>query len=260
MRAWDPERWVTDSDRGRSRTSYSLDDLRRAVDELDGSNVQRLLDIGCGYGGLPALVGERLAAEEIHGIDIDPRVETEARSKGVEVTIQDADEEGLPYPDVHFDVVMTLGMMDYLVSFDGLIREINRVLTPSGQVLVTLPNLASWHNRLALLLGYQPRDVEISSEVLVGLPKGYAGEDPAGHIHIPTLKAFTELMEYHGFETTAVTSGRPRQRDVAKALFAVDSLLARWPAFARRFYYVGRKVSPSPVERRSVHMPYQSLD
>ena len=230
------------------------------MEAFNRPSVNRLLDIGCGYGGLPALVGEHIGAGEIHGIDIDPRVEEEANSKGVKTTIQDADEGGLPFPDGHFEAVMTLGMMDYLVSFDGLIREINRVTAVGGRVLVTLPNLASWHNRLALLMGYQPRDVEISSEKLVGVSPGYKGETPAGHIHIPTLAAFTDLMDFHGFDTVKVTSGRPQQRSVASPLNWIDSIVARRPSLARRFYYVGQKRTGSPELVRSVHMPYQSLD
>jgi SAM-dependent methyltransferase len=259
MAGWHPERWVTDNDRERSRTSHNLEDLRDSLSPIVGTPIEQLLDIGCGYGGLPALVGEYMSAKQVHGLDIDPRVEEEAKSKHVAVVIQDADQQGLPYSNGQFDLVMTLGMMDYLVSFDRLIREINRVSSTGGWVLVSLPNLASWHNRLALLMGYQPRDVEISNEILPGIPRGYAGEDPAGHIHIPTLRAFTELMTYHGFAAARVTGGRPRQRTVARPLFRLDNLLARRPSFARRFYYVGRKVTDSPELRRQVDLLYQSL-
>lgn len=259
MAAWNPDRWITDNDRGRSRTSYSLDDLKRAADPLLESPVDRLLDIGCGYGGLAALVGEYVGASEVHGIDIDPRVEEESKSKDVDIVVLDAGSDPLPYPDGHFDVVMTLGMMDYLVSFDGMIREINRILAPGGRVLVTLPNLSSWHNRLSLLMGYQPRDVEISTEVLAGVSKGYAGEGPAGHIHIPTLRAFTQLMDHHGFEMVKNIGGRPRQRSVPAPLRAIDSVMARRPTLARRFYYVGKKLADSPPVTQQVDLPYQSL-
>src|SRR4029079_12872494 len=168
-----------------SRTSFNLDELRRAADALGTRPGAAMLDIGCGYGGLSKLVGEYIGAAEIQGVDIEDRCVEEAASKGVELTLADAGAQPLPFADEHFDLVMTLGMMDYLVSFDGLLREMNRITKVGGLVLVSLPNLSSWHNRLMLLMGYQPRDVEISHEVLAGVPKGYAGEEPAGHIHIP---------------------------------------------------------------------------
>ena len=87
-----------------------------------------------------------------------------------------------------------------------------------------------------LLLGYQPRDVEISGEVLVGVPAGYAGEAPDGHIHIPTLRAFTELMEHHGFASVQLSRGRPIMRPIHPALRFVDLVLTRRVSLARRFY------------------------
>lgn len=256
---WDTQRWITDNDRTRSRTAHSLEDLRRAVAPLHGVGAGRFLDIGCGFGGLSALVGGYVGAREVHGVDIDHRVVTEAQGKQVAVVLADAGEKPLPYPDGHFDVIMTLGMMDYLVSFDAMLREVNRLLRPGGSVLVSLPNLASWHNRLMLLLGFQPRDVEISAEALVGVPPRYAGENPAGHIHIPTVRAFVELMEYHGFSTQQVTGGCPMWRRMHPVLFAADALLARRPSLARRFFYLGTKERVVPAPEHPVLLPHQSL-
>jgi len=243
----DVERWITDNDRIRTRTSHDLPGMRRAVRPLRDSCPRRVLDVGCGFGGLSMLVGETLGASEIHGVDIDPGVLDEARSKGVEAVLVSAEDGVLPYPDEHFDVIMTLGIMDQMPTFDGLLREINRVLAPGGHVLVSLPNLASWHNRIMLLLGYQPRDVEISGEVLVGVPAGYAGEAPDGHIHIPTLRAFTELMEHHGFASVQLSRGRPIMRPIHPALRLVDLVLTRRVSLARRFYYLGSKQRVRPA-------------
>ena len=243
----DAEKWITDNDRIRARTAHDLACLRQAVRPLRHSCARRVLDVGCGFGGLAKLVGESIGAAEIHGVDIDPEVLDEARSKGVKAVLVSAEDAVLPYPDGYFDVIMTLGIMDQMPTFDGLLREINRVLAPGGHVLVSLPNLASWHNRIMLLLGYQPRDVEISSEVLVGVPAGYAGELPDGHIHIPTLRAFTELMEHHGFASVQLSRGRPIMRPIHPALRLVDSVLTRRVSLARRFYYLGSKLPIGPA-------------
>jgi SAM-dependent methyltransferase len=256
---WDSDRWITEQDFSRSRTSFDLGDLKEAVKPLRTDGVHRLLDIGCGFGGLSALTGHYTGAEEICGVDIDERVIEEARSKGVSVQLVDAGTEALPYPDGHFDLVMTLGMMDYLITFDAMIREMNRVLSPGGRVLVALPNLGSWHNRLVLLRGYQPRDVEVSSEVLVGVPGNYPGV-PAGHIHIPTVRAFTELMTHHGFRMERVTGGRPRMNSVHPAIRLADKLFTRRATLARRFYYLGVKERSVPEPENQVQATYQSLN
>jgi len=247
----------------RSRTSYDLDGLRAAVDTFAADRVDRFLDIGCGFGGLARLVGYYVGATEVHGVDIDPRVKDEAREKNVEVVLQDASGGPLPYEDGYFDAVMSLGMMDYLQYFDGVIREISRVTRIGGIVMVSLPNLASWHNRLMLLMGYQPRDIEISSEILAGVPNRpyrVRGEGPAGHIHIPTLRAFVELMEHHGYETVKVLPGRPNARTTSNRMFlAVDRLTSKRASLARRFFYVGRRAREIAPAVRSPHMPYELL-
>jgi methionine biosynthesis protein MetW len=263
MTSWNTERWITPSDVERSRTSYDLDGLRAAVDTIHDTGVKRFLDIGCGFGGLARLVGDYLGADEVHGVDIDPRVVEEAAQKNVSVVLQDASEGTLPYEDGYFDAVMSLGMMDYLQYFDGVIREISRVTKMGGFVIVSLPNLGSWHNRLMLMLGYQPRDVEISSEILAGVPQRpyrQQGEGPAGHIHIPTLRAFVELMEHHGYDTVKVLAGRPNARTTSnRAFLAIDRLSSLRPSLARRFFYVGRRARITAKPKRSPHMPYELL-
>jgi SAM-dependent methyltransferase len=234
--------WITDNDRNRSRTSWNVADLLAAIEPLRDAGAKRLLDIGCGYGGLSKLVGEVIGADEVHGADIDEAVMEEARGKGVEAIVLEVGAQPLPHPDGYFDVVMSLGMMDYLRTFDDMIREIDRVVRPGGHVLVALPNLGSWHNRAMLLLGYQPRDVEISSHTLAGVPRRfYQGEQPAGHIHTATVRAFTELMTFHGFRSVRISGGRPTMRTVKPWLDVVDRIFTKRPTLARRFYYLGLK-------------------
>lgn len=260
MGSWD-ESHVTDTDRRRSRTSLDLPGLRAAATELRGSSINRFVDIGCGYGGLARLVGDYIDAIEVHGLDIDDRVAEECERKDVELAVQDAD-DGLPYPDDHFDAVMTLGMMDYLTFYDPLLREINRVLTPGGFVLVSLPNLASWHNRVQLIRGYQPRDIEISNEVMTGVAPTYVNAQPSGHIHIPTVKAIRELMAHHGFKEVALLPGQPQVRSTSnRALLWLDQLITNnFPTLARRFFYVGRQVAAVPVPEKSSSLPYHLLN
>jgi methionine biosynthesis protein MetW len=238
-------RWITPNDLNRSRTTWNLGDLRNSLAPLRDVGVRRMLDVGCGFGGLSRVVAEWLGAEEVHGVDIDEAVLAEAISKGVRAIQHDVASSSLPYSDEYFDLVITLGMMDYLPTFDGMIREMSRVTRPDGHVLIALPNLGSWQNRTMLLLGYQPRDVEISSETVVGVPPHYRNGLPTGHIHTATVKAFTELMLFHGFEAVKVSPGRPTMNRVNPLLDAVDRALTRWPSLARRFYYLGRKRSAS---------------
>ena len=237
--------WITTHDRERSATAFGLADLERSLQPLKSYRPRRILDIGCGYGGLSRFMGETVGAEEIHGIDIDVRILEEAQQKGIHARIVDVETEPLPYDDSSFDLVVSLGMFDYLPSFDGIFREINRVLKQRAHALISLPNLASWHNRLTLLLGYQPRDVEISSEALVGVHPYYRGDQPSGHIHTATVRAFVELASFHGFTPVRVTAGSWATRSKSRGpLLAIDRILSKRVTLARRFFYLGAKTQP----------------
>ena len=233
--------WITERDYERSQTTHMLPYLYEALRPLRDKQLHRLLDLGCGFGGLTRLVADRLGVAEAHGIDLDAVALEEARGKGVVTHQLDMRQGTLPFPDSSFDLVTTYGVLDYLADFDPMLGEIYRVLRPGGYALVSLPNLAGWQNRLSLLLGYQLRDVEVSQQKASGLHPWYASDGhPVGHIHTVTVPAFRGLMEHHGFETVRVTGGIPGGRTKGVILRAVDALLSRRVTLARRFFYLGR--------------------
>ena len=205
------EKWITSNDLRRSATASMITDLTRALQPLRGRRFRRLLDIGCGFGGVTRLIGEYLEISELHGIDLDAKALEEAREKGVVTHHINVGEANLPFPDGYFDLVVSFGMFDYFPFFDDILQEVFRIMRPEGYALVSLPNLASWHNRLCLLLGYQPRDIELSRKILAGVHPWYKPEysNPSGHLRVATAHAFQELMAHQGFQTIGLTGGRP---------------------------------------------------
>lgn len=236
-------KFIDEQDRERSMTAHMLPDLERALAPLKEKGLANLLDIGCGFGGVAAFSAAVLGIPEVHGVDRDARAVEGAKRKGVRARCAVLGSERLPYEDESFDLVTSFGMLDYLPDFDPAIEEIVRVMRPGGYVLISLPNLASWHNRLALLLGYQPRDVEISQKHLVGVHPHYSRrrEGPVGHIHVPTTRAFRELMEAHGVRTVKVRGAKLPLQSVLAPPDWVDRVLRHFLGLARRFFYVGQK-------------------
>ena len=234
--------WITPRDYERGQTTHMLGHLFEAMRPLEGQPLGRLLDIGCGFGGLTRLVAEHLSIAEAHGIDADAVALEEARTKGIVTHCVEVRTASLAFPDGFFDLVTSFGMLDYLPDFDPLLREVHRVLRPGGYALISLPNLAGWQNRLFLLLGYQLRDVEVSRDKVVGVHPWYASDgNPVGHIHTVTVPAFCELMEHHGFKTVRVTRGVPGGRVKGVLVRSIDAILSRRVTLARRFFYLGQR-------------------
>ena len=240
------------NDYERSCTSFSLPAVVGALGPIvDGHDPRSMLDVGCGYGGIAASLRQSLRVGEVHGVDIDEAVIAEARAKGVVARRVDVGSSPLPYEDGSFDLLTCFGMLDYLPWYDIAVREFSRVLTARGLIAIALPNLASWHNRLGLLLGYQPRDVEFCSLQTVGLAPFYRSALPVGHLHTPTTKAFRGFMTLMGFREERTIALRPKNNPAPLPFRALDAVIGRLPSASRRFLYIGRRTAapPSPSEQ-----------
>jgi len=122
-----------------------------------------------------------------------------------------------------------------------MLREAYRVLRKGGYILISTPNLASWINRIIMLLGYQPYNAEVSTEILVGVPwRAYSFTKPSGHIRPFTLRALIELLRYHGFEVVKV-KGAPGVYPPNKLFRLLDKLFSKRPSLARRLVVLARK-------------------
>lgn len=103
---------------------------------------ERVLDVGCGTGTLAILAKRQVGANgAVCGVDASPemirRAATKARKAGVEITFKNGLVESLPFPDAHFDAVLSTMMLHHLPrKLRGeCAREIRRVLKPDGRVL-----------------------------------------------------------------------------------------------------------------------------
>ena len=103
---------------------------------------ETVLDVACGTGTLAIAAKRRVGpAGSSHGIDASPkmiaRATRKARTRGVEVVFRNAIVEALPYPDAHFDAVLSTLMLHHLPrkARQQCAREMRRVLKPGGRVL-----------------------------------------------------------------------------------------------------------------------------
>ena len=99
----------------------------------------KLLDLGCGRGGLP----EKLVAEKraVFGIDSDWQSLIDYRGSDVPLTVGMAGL--LPYASQSFDLVISAWLLEHLRDPLAVIGEICRVLRPGGNYIFLTPNIES---------------------------------------------------------------------------------------------------------------------
>jgi ubiquinone/menaquinone biosynthesis C-methylase UbiE len=135
-------RWARLYDLGSTCLSFGrLSALHRRIVELAGiAPGERVLDVGCGPGRLAMAAGTVAGPMgEVCGIDPAPEMVALARRNatrsGVRARFDVGVIEAIPYPDEHFDVVLSSLMLHHLP--DELKRrgfaETRRVLRPAGR-------------------------------------------------------------------------------------------------------------------------------
>lgn len=117
--------------RGRRRVYLGL--LRGA---LRGTRPRRVLDVGAGVGGFLdelAVLGDELHYAEADGAALRA-CRTRGHSRGVR-----ADAAALPYAARTFDLVTLFDVLEHIDDDLRALREVRRVLTPGGVVLLSVP-------------------------------------------------------------------------------------------------------------------------
>ena len=171
------------------------------INLLESNSKVSYLDCGCDEGSFTKQVADKIGTKKVYGIEIGKEAAAQARKKGITIKSNDLNKK-FPFSDSCLDVVTANQVIEHLYDTDNFIKEIKRVLKPGGYAIISTNNLASWHNIIALLLGYQPfpNDVSSHNPSLGKLIKLF--EEEAGsfaHLRIFTYASLKQFMEYHEF-------------------------------------------------------------
>jgi methionine biosynthesis protein MetW len=119
----------------------------------------RVLDVGCATGYLAAELAARGAV--VTGVEADPVAAAAARARGLEVVEGDAEDPatlaaaGVRGP---FDAIVCGDVLEHLRAPAAVLAGLAALLAPGGRIVVSLPNIAHWTARRALLRGRFPQE------------------------------------------------------------------------------------------------------
>jgi 2-polyprenyl-3-methyl-5-hydroxy-6-metoxy-1,4-benzoquinol methylase len=122
-------------------------DPRPDVQALVVAPGRRVLDVGCGSGGLARAL-KAAGAAHVAGIEANPVAAARAREHADSVVQGNVLEVGLPFTAGEFDYVIFADVLEHLEDPSAAIRRCLLYLAPNGRVVVSVPNM-----RFYLVLG-----------------------------------------------------------------------------------------------------------
>lgn len=106
-----------------------------------------ILDLPCGSG----LFSKRLAELGVNVTPMDIERVEPFHADPNKLVLGDANLK-LPFPDGHFDAVVTIEGIEHLEAPSFFLRECARVTKPGGWVFLSTPNVDSFHSRKSVFL------------------------------------------------------------------------------------------------------------
>lgn len=112
----------------------------------------KVLDIGCGNGYV--LYQYARHGAEVTGVDLTRTAVELSRKRfalgGLFGDFVEVDGNKLPFPDGHFDIVCSMGVLHHISDPRPMVEEIFRVLKPGGRLIVMLYYRYSWKNLILI--------------------------------------------------------------------------------------------------------------
>jgi len=166
----------------------------------------RVLDIGCGEGGLISQLEKNIKAKT-NGIEVNADLARKAIASGYNVVEGNAELDLNQYSNQSFDYVILSQTLQAMVKPKEVLTELLRI---GQKAIVSFPNFGHWKIRLQLLFsGKMPKTK--------GLPYSWY-ETP--NIHFFTIKDFQDLCKELNIiiEKSIALTGKGRQFEISPGI------------------------------------------
>jgi 2-polyprenyl-3-methyl-5-hydroxy-6-metoxy-1,4-benzoquinol methylase len=191
-------------------------ETRPEIRELVPRTARRILDVGCGAGGLGAALKVDLPEAEVVGIEAFPAaadLAEEVLDAVLRIDLQDFSE--IPYAHGTFDAMVFGDVLEHMHDPHGVLATLRPYLAPDGVIVCSIPNVSHWSVVGPLLLNDR-------------WTYGDSGLLDRTHVHFFTLYEVDQMLTEVGFEAThlsATFNGEP-----PALVSAIVGLLARYGA------------------------------
>ncbi len=121
---------------------YTVPLARALTDEVGVAAGMRVLDVGCGPGGLTTQLADRVGGEIVAAIDPAEQFVTTCLERNPGADVRQGVAEQLPWEDDSFDASLSCLVIAFMSDADAGLREMARVTKPGGRIGVCMWDIA----------------------------------------------------------------------------------------------------------------------
>jgi methionine biosynthesis protein MetW len=176
------------------------------------------LDLGCASGGLLALLRPR--AGHLAGLELSATAARAAAEIADEVVQGALEDHDLPFAPGGFDLVVLADVLEHLADPPAALRRAVGWCRPGGAVLVSVPNVAHWSARVALVRGRWPQEE--------------SGTFDSSHLRWFTRASLEELLSGAGLRDVRLDAIVPALRNHVRPARLARRAEPAWQALGRR--------------------------
>ncbi|MFH1744861.1 MAG: class I SAM-dependent methyltransferase [bacterium] len=181
-----------------NKKGYKINKFRRnAILKLLGKR-NLVLDVGCGEGFLGEEIKKKTSAV-VYGIDVAESVVDLAKNKLDEVFCSDIEKNIDSWPEniktKKFDIIIVSEVLEHLFYPEKLLDDLRKVLKKDGEIIITVPNILFWKNRIKILFGI--------------FDYKESGLMDRGHIHFFTWQSLKKMLGQGNFTIVEIKNHVP---------------------------------------------------
>jgi ubiquinone/menaquinone biosynthesis C-methylase UbiE len=121
---------------------YTVPLARALADEVGVVEGMKVVDVGCGPGGLTAELADRVGAQSVAAIDPAEQFVAACSRRNPDADVRQGVAEALPWEDDVFDAALSCLVIAFMKDADAGLREMARVTRPGGKLGVCMWDIA----------------------------------------------------------------------------------------------------------------------
>ena len=214
--------------------------IRNFLSSIDNANT--ILDLGAGKGRDLDIAKQRFPNSNLYGLEFSKDCCDILSEKKITTFQADIEKEQLPFVDNYFDIIISNQVLEHIKDIFFVLHEMARTLKTNGHMIIGVPNVASLHNRLLMLLGRHPTQAKSYSAHI----RTFSYHDTKKLIEMAGGGAFS-ITQFSGSQFYPFPS--PLARRLATTFpqmaFSIFFLIRKNSEYTNSFYNYGKSLTAS---------------